>query len=183
MNIIWASHRKGYEASVKQMEKETGKEIGMPIEELRQFVLKGEYDIKVAPQFSLALTLADFESLHKIFFNMRWAFLKATHEHKFLSGDNPLFYDNPTHDPRSFYGVGLANKKIEVTFPISKDIAAFGSWEGPEGYIQAKNNTVKTINCRTVSSALKFVFSSDKSDDLRRFVTKYKGSSPKVIVS
>ncbi len=183
MSIIWASHKKGFEASVKKMEKETGKEIGMPIEELRQFTLKGEYDVKIDPQFSLALILGQFESLHKIFFNMRWAFLKATQEHKFLSGDNPLFYDDPTHDPNSFYGVGLANKNIEVTFPVSNDIAAYGSWKGPEGYIQAKNNTVRTINRRTVSAALKFVFSSDKSDTLKRFVTKYKGSSPKLLIS
>ncbi|MEK6691067.1 MAG: DUF4238 domain-containing protein [Nitrospirota bacterium] len=183
MNIIWASHRKGFEASVKKMEEETRKEIGIPIEELRQFALKGEYDIKISPQFSLALILGQFESLHEIFFNMRWAFLKATEEYKFLSGDNPLFYNDPTHDPTSFYGVGLANKNIEVTFPVSKDIAAYGSWKGPEGYIQAKNNTVRTINRRTVSAALKFVFSSEKSDTLKRFVTKYKGSSPKLLIS
>jgi len=180
--IVCASNREGFEAMMKRFEKDTGKKIDMPVEQVRKSILNGKYDIKADPQFSLAIALSNVRELTNIFFRMKWAFIKATEEYEFLTGDNPLFYCDPTRDRNSLYGVGLLNKNVEVTFPISKDLALFASWKGKEVYIQAKNKMVKDINRRTVLAALRFVFSSERSDGINKLVQRYKNSSPVIRV-
>ncbi|GFP32830.1 hypothetical protein HKBW3S42_01137 [Candidatus Hakubella thermalkaliphila] len=162
---------------IESFERDTGDRIDMPKKELQKFILDGQYDIKVNPQFSLGMvTLA--KDLAPIFYHMNWAFLEATDDYKFVTSDNPLFYFDPTHDARSFYGVGLLNKNIEVTFPLSKDLMFLGTWEKFDGYKQLNNRLVKEVNRGTVISALRFVFSSQYSDGLNRLVQKYKDSAP-----
>ena len=117
-----------------------------------------------------------------IFHAMKWTFIKATDSYKFLTSDNPIFYWDPTHDSKSFPGVGLLNKNIELTFPLTKDLALLSSWIGEVGYVKADNQMVKVINRRTVMSALRFVFASEKSNVLNKFVRKYINSGPKLVV-
>jgi hypothetical protein len=169
---------------IEKYEKDTGNKIGIPKEELREWMLNPDknYTIKTNPQHNLALALEFLQDFPKVFFGMRWAFLKATDQYKFLSGDNPLYYLDPTHNLRSFNGVGLFDKNIEVTLPLSKEMCAFGSWKHKEDYIQAKNQWIKNINRRTAIASLRFVFASERSESIKDFVMKYKGSSPKMRV-
>ena len=113
---------------------------------------------------------------------MKWRFIKATDDYKFMTGDNPLRYIDPAHNPHSFYGVGLANKNIEVTFPLSKDMAAFGGWERSAGYFQGNNQHVKHINRMTVIASRRFMFAHNKSENVDKFVKKYRGSHPVIKV-
>jgi len=180
-NQIWASYPAGFESMIEKFEKDTGNKIEMPVEELRKFVLEGQYDVKVDSQFSLAMILIA-KALAPIFYNMNWAFLEATEDYKFVTSDNPLSFFDPTRGPKFFYGVGLLNRNIEITFPISKDLMFLGTWKQSEGYKKFSNKLVKDMNRRTVISALRFVFASEYSDTLNRFVQKYKDSAPRVEV-
>jgi len=179
-----ASHKGNFEAMVKRYQEQTGNDLGMPIEEARQVYLNLDkhYKLKTNPQISLAMSLNHIKDYARLFFNMKWLFLRATTEYKFLSGDNPLYYFDPTHNPRSFYGVGLCNKNIEVTLPLSQDLCALGTWHGKEGYLQATNQLVKIANQKTVIASLRFVFSSEKSETINNFVKKYQDSAPKIRV-
>lgn len=183
ISLMMASHKRGFENSIRRFEQDTGTKINIPIEELRQFMLdETKYKIEINPQFSLAMAMSNLDTLTRIFFDMKWTFIKATNDYKFLSGDNPLYYCDPTHDPRSFYGVGLANKNVEVTLPLSREVALFASWRGFSGYVQGKNSHVKNINKRTILAASRFVFASEKSDIINGLVQKYIGSAPKIRV-
>lgn len=183
MNLMMASHKNGFASLIKRFEQDTGTKIGMPVEELRQFMLdESKYEIKANPQFSLAMAMSNSDKLTQVFYDMNWTFIKATDSFKFLSGDNPLHYLDPTHDPRSFYGVGLLNKNVEVTFPLSSDIALLASWVGKSSYVQGRNKHVKGINKRTILAASKFVFASAKSDILNKLVQKCINSTPKMRV-
>jgi len=177
-----ASHKKGIESSIRRSEQDTDTQIDMPIEELRQCMLDGsKYEIKVNPHFFLAMAMFNLDRL----FNMKWTFIKATSNYKFLSGDNPLYYCDPTHDPCSFYGVGLLNKNVQVTLPLSHEVALFASrpqkssYVQRSSYIQGKNAHVKDINKRTILAASRFVFASERSDIINRLVQKCIGSAPK----
>jgi len=182
INMILASHPTGFKSMIKKFERDTGSKIGMPIEDFQKFVLDGEYDVKVNSQFSLGMVTPSAKEFAPIFYRMNWAFLEATHDYKFVGSDNPLFFIDPTHDPRSFYGVGLLNKNVEVSFPISKDLMFLGTWQKLEGYKHCDNRLVKEMNRRTVISALRFVFSSQYSDGLHRLVQKHKDSAPRLEV-
>jgi hypothetical protein len=176
ISMLKASDIEGFKSMIKKFEKDKGSRIGAPTEELQEFILSGEFDIVVNPQFSLGM-LGLAKHFAPIFHAMNWAFLEAS-DYKFVTSDNPLFYYDPTYYPTSVHGVGLLSKNIEVTFPISKDLMLFASWNRPEGYEKLNNKMVKDSNCRTIISALRFVFAPLNSKDLNRTVQKYKNSSP-----
>ncbi|HHT9133944.1 MAG TPA: DUF4238 domain-containing protein [Candidatus Avalokitesvara rifleensis] len=177
---FWASNKAGFEASIRQFEKETGDRIGERVEEARQYFLNEGYKVKLHPQFGLRSTLIHLKELCTIFFGIRWEFIKASKEYRFLTGDNPLLYCDPTS--RKGLGVGLMNNNIEVSIPLSKDLLALGTWKGLEGYRDATNYEIKELNRRTVSAALRFVFSSERSEALKRFIAENRGSGPGWIV-
>jgi hypothetical protein len=179
VTLFMASHKKNFEQMVKRYEKDTGNKIEMPVEEFRQSILDTEkYTIGVDSQYAMGVAFKQMEKLVEIFFNMKWAYLKAIDGYKFFTGDNPLSYVDPTHNPQSFRGVGLLNKKIEVTLPLSKELCAFGTWDTKlkEGYLQIKKEMIKDLNRRTLMSSRRFVFTHFKSDSMDKFVKKYKGS-------
>lgn len=184
MQIMMASHKEHFETHIRNYEAKTGNKIDIPIEEMRQYILKGNYDIKVGnPEYSLGFTLRTAEELAAIFHQMKWAFFETSDDLYFLSSDNPLYYIDPTYKPGSFYGVGLLNKNIEVTFPISKSLMFLGTWEGPDGYLPATDKIRDMLNRRTIISAKDFVFAPENSIELSKLVQKYKGSAPKMKVS
>jgi hypothetical protein len=154
-------------------------------EEIRKYILDGEYSIKVKPIVSLYTGIPSILTFGEILFNMKWNFYVATEELHFLTCDNPVSVFDPTHDPKGRSGVGFLNKNVEITFPISKDLCAVGGWKLLKDfvYVQAKNQLIKQINYRTISSAHRFVYSHKQNEKLLDAVSKYKGSSPKMIVS
>lgn len=183
MHMMMAANKEHFEAHIRRFEAETGNKLDRPVEEMRQYILKGDYDVKVGnPEYSLSFALRSAEDLAAIFHQMHWAFFETSGDTYFLTSDNPLYYMDPTYKRGSFYGVGLLNKKIEVTFPISKNLMFLGTWEGPEGYLPSNQKTRDLLNRRTIISAQNFVFAPENSDVLKTLVQKYKGSSPKMTV-
>lgn len=183
MHMMSATDIERLKSMVESLERDTGNKIDTPIEEFQKFILNGRYGIKVNPQFGLG-ALALIKDIAPIFYRMKWTFLTATDDYKFVTSDNPVSWDVPIHDPTSFYGISLLDKNLELTFPISKDLAFFGTrLHIKEGYFRANNKLIKETNRRTVISALRFVYSSQKSEGLNRLVQKYKDSAPKMKVS
>ena len=182
MNMILASDPRSFEAMIEKFERDTGKKIGMSAEEFRKFMVEGRYDITATPQFGLGISALMAREFAPVFFKMKWAFWEATGDYKFVTSDNPLSYFDPTHDPKSFFGVGLLNKNVEVTFPISKDLMFLGMWKNFEGDKRLNNKSVKEMNRRTVISTLRFVFASQYSDELNKLVQKYRDSAPRTRV-
>jgi uncharacterized protein DUF4238 len=177
----YASNPDMFKSLVDKFERDAGNKVDILIKELREFELEGQYDIKVNPKFSLGMIglALDFAPIPE---NMKWAFFVATDDYKFVTSDNPLFYFDPTCDPSSLCGGGFLSKNVEVTFSISKDLAFLGTWKNgeDEDYVKVNNNRVRAINHRTVVSASRFIFSSQKSGGLNGLVQKYKYSAPRV---
>jgi hypothetical protein len=182
-NIFIASSKKKFEQLVEKYKRDTGEQTGMDIEDLRQWAKNpANYEVVVNKQHAIAMALALLEDLAKVFYQMKWTFFKATEDYKYMTGDNPLQYFDPTHDPNSPFGVGLANKNIQVSLPLSKEMCAFGTWEEKEGYFQANNRLVKNFNKMTVAASVKFTFADSKSSKIDRFVKGYRGSHPAIVV-
>ena len=160
-----ASNEQNFKEMVDSFEHDTGEKIG--------------YDIHVKPHVSLSMIFLGLE-LATIFNNMTWVFIKATDRFKLLTSDNPLYYDDPTHNHNVFFGVSLTDKNVEVGFPISSEVAFTGTWKKDlrEGFIQGNHELIKNINRRTVASALRYIYSSERTDGIARLVQKYKNSAP-----
>lgn len=181
ISMILALNSNNFKSYVEKVENDTGEKIGMPLDDLRKFILEGKYNVHVDPQHSLPLLILA-GNLAPIFCDMKWAFFKATDNDKFVTSDNPLFRVDPTYQEGLLSGMGLLNKNIEVTLPISKDLTFLGTWGKSEGYYQADNDFIKEVNRRTIISALRFVFASQNSNELNKLVQKYKNNAPKMKV-
>lgn len=182
INVSMSSNKENFQRMIRKFECDTGKQIDVDVEELRQWANNPDnYDVTVDKEYATGVALSLLKDFAKVFFKMKWAFLKANDEYKYVTGDNPLRYIDPTHNPNSFYGIGLVNQNIEVSLPLSKEICAFGSWKCIEGYKQAKSQHVKHLNKMTVTASVRFVFASTKSEILDKFVKKYKGSHPVMV--
>lgn len=144
-------------------------------------IVNGEYIIEINPEFSL-LTFVVAKELVPVFYGMDWSFWLATDDYKYITSDNPMIYDDPTHERKSIYGVGLLNKNIEVTFPVAKDLVFVGNWKKMNGYKKTNNKIVKAVNRRIAASAYRFVFASENSEGLNTLVQKYKDVKPSLEV-
>ena len=85
-------------------------------------------------------------------FSMTWRIIKADDSNRFLTSDNPVFFDK---------GLGLQHRLVEISFPLASNVALHGSWKGPqEGllFVQARPMFVKKINRRVASMAERFLF-------------------------
>ncbi|MFH2144830.1 MAG: DUF4238 domain-containing protein [Candidatus Omnitrophota bacterium] len=182
-SIHLASNRKAFESMIERYQQKTGQNISVDIEELRKSIINFDehFTITVETLASLQMIIPLMQDLASVFWRMKWVFLKTKGDHKFLTGDNPLSYGTPN----LIYPVGLGHVDIQVTLPLSKEIAAFGSWQLREDckYVQASNQDVKGINRNTVISAHRFVFASKKSETLKRLVKKYQNTAPKISIS
>jgi hypothetical protein len=88
---------------------------------------------------------------------MEWRFMHYEGEQFFLTSDNPLFY---------FESIGIGNEKSEVTFPLAKNLVLWAKWQMniPPGFHRARTQFVKGVNRRTISSAMKYIFSPIATD-------------------
>ena len=90
-------------------------------------------------------------------FQMTWRVVKSDMSSRFLTGDNPFFFDE---------GYGLKPPHGEFSFPFASDVALHGSWQPAKGrlvWIDAHLPHLKEINRRVVYGATRFVFYHEKA--------------------
>jgi hypothetical protein len=185
------------ERLAKQIEEESGEKLSATPQQVRDFILGDKYTIKVNPVVSLRVVFGLAPELLPILYYMRWKILTTTGDDLFLTSDNPVVYVDPTAEHRGFWGVGLMNRGLELTFPISPqkcllathDLAltqkldscstpaeagrVIASAQPKMSYEDALSVHVREINRRTVHAATRWVFSSTNGESLRRFIGKY----------
>lgn len=172
-----ASTPEGYKRSLEDYKNATGVDLTDEAEDLRSFILSGEFDLDVNPSLFLAMFMLHGHKLGEIIHQMNWIFVKATERFKFITSDNPVFLADPTYNPNNFYSSisGLGNRSIELTFPISSELALFASWDKnrKECFIPGNNNLIKDFNRRAVISARRFIYASGKKEGTSKLIKKY----------
>ena len=107
------------------------------------------------------------------FREMKWELILAPSKYNFITGDTPVSIYHPNYKAIRPYGVGLAFKDIEVTFPISKKHLVKLTWNGKDGYLQAQKNQVAEYNRRTIIMAKKYVFTSKTNPYLEKQIVQF----------
>lgn len=65
-----------------------------------------------------------------ILYDMKWGFMVREEDtDPFLTLDNPVVVLNPSLPPTSPWGPGLMQEDVEVTIPLSSDLALLASWQ------------------------------------------------------
>jgi Protein of unknown function (DUF4238) len=114
---------------------------------------------------------------------MRWMLFSASGNCRFVTGDAPVAYVDPTLRPQERRPVGLMHQNVELTFPLSKDMAILAHWTKAEDQFErVSNSTVKAINMRTIQNADRFVFGSERSEGMAKLVVKHHGQGLRIHV-
>ena len=65
---------------------------------------------------------------------------------RFITSDDPVTLFNPDLQWQRFYGPGLAQSGVELTMPVSPEIAVCMTWSNLRGYIQIPRWRVEELN-------------------------------------
>ncbi len=90
---------------------------------------------------------------------MSWQFLKAPAGIYFITGDHPVVHCNPEIE-HALFQIPLQDRSIEVTFPLSRTVCAFGKWSGQQGwYRSVDSEAVRIVNRRHLQAAGRYIYS------------------------
>ena len=159
-----AAYKESFEIMVKNVCEKEGIEI-IP-DKVREFCLGGNYDIEYPEESSLQFVLKLALDVAKIIYNMNWGFIHSPAGAYFITSDNPVFLADLLQNPDSPFGVGLLDRDIELTLPLTKEICFLGSWQNSIiGHFNFPHaGYIWEINRRTIISASKYIFSPYKND-------------------
>lgn len=133
--------------------------------------------------FSLAQSFHVAKDYFAKLLNLKWLFLFSSRDYKYVTSDNPIYFYSASGGgslPRDDFH----NDDIEVTLPLSKGVALIANRLNiHDSYGDAQTRQIKTLNKRTVMSAMEYVYSSINSDSLNNFVQKYKDIKPYMIMA
>lgn len=92
----------------------------------------------------------------------------------FITSDNPVALFHPNYEDLKPYGVGLAIKGVELTFPLnSNTLVVAGSHLKPGSY-SANYNQVNEFNRRTIIMAENYIFSNKINTELKNYINDLK---------
>lgn len=97
------------------------------------------------------------EAIVDLVYGMHWRFVCAVGGQFFVTTDNPAFF---------FECYGFGTEHSELTFPVSDELAIFGSWTcvTKNNRIVRRTQFVKEANRRLINEATRFVYYRSKAD-------------------
>ena len=125
-------------------------------------------NISASHELSLLLSLESSRTASKLFAQMKWSFLVSDAAF-FCTSDNPIYHDAaPSADTRQL-PVGLGDKDVEVFFPLTRHICAYGRWSSEKHslYVPISRIDVGRINHNTFLKAHRFIYSPLEPDKLQ----------------
>jgi hypothetical protein len=176
-----AANKESFHTDYKRFQQDTSDQSDVDPEELRQYILGDDYVLTVNPSAALGLSFGSMEVVSTCFRRMQWAFLYRKGRFTFITCDNPVFCCDPTIPPNTWHGVGLMNPGVEVSFPLSPDAVAFASYHPkPRRAQKVGPEVVRRFNQQTIDSAYRYIFASEKSEGLERFISRNNDDSRSV---
>lgn len=152
-----------WESQIRQM-KESGKEVNEEItyEDVKRFHESKEYDITVAREHHIHMEFVGIDAILPYLDGRNWLLIKATDESgPFITTDNPvnLTWKEPDKIP-PFYrnSPGYGMKSTQVYFPVSRNLALIGEFDGPEGTINGDKELLSALNSKMLMFTYKQVY-------------------------
>jgi len=111
------------------------------------------------------------KSVTPILLKMDMAILCSNNDQKFITSDNPcIWYDPEAYkNPPLFRSVGLINKFIEITIPISPDQCLLFNWQKIGGYLAIDSEGVIRMNQRQIAFTDKEFVAHENKTNLEWF--------------
>ena len=153
------------------MRKAVGELPADEIEELRKLALDPakHFEIRGTREHSLGHALRVAMKVVRLIHQMRWEFVVAKETCRFITGDTPVTWRNPSVRP---LGEGLGLKGTELSFPLSPSVCLVGTWIGKIGVSEASDARVQDLNRERVRQADRFVY-ADSEASAREALKEY----------
>ena len=152
-----------WESQMRQM-KESGGKVNEDItyEDIKRFHESKAYEITVRRERHIHMEFIGFEAILPYLDSRKWLLIKATNESgPFITTDNPinLMWNEPEKIP-PFYrnSPGFGMKNTQVYFPVSKNLALQGEFDGPEGVIDGNKELISALNSKMIIFTYKQVY-------------------------
>ncbi len=151
------------------------------IEEFMASLRRGEVDISANRGYIVTSFLRSLDMITAHFCQMKWGFLcgKST-DQAFLLSDNPLVLTDVSEGESR--PLGILNRNIEVTMPLSPTTVALARWDEGVGYGTIQSDYISTVNQRTIDQAQRYVYAPYRSEKLLARVVASQGRQAKTRV-
>ncbi len=164
-----------FEASIRAFRETLGIELSFSSKDLLDLPSSRGSILSLTHMFSIA-----FSFLPKLL-DLKWRFLFSNKGIGYITSDNPIYFYSQDSG-----GIGhddLLNDDIEMTIPLSKKVCLLAKRRDLQpGYGDAKNQSIKSINKRTLISAMARVYSDVRSDTLNNLVQNYQDERPHMVL-
>jgi hypothetical protein len=132
-----------------------------------------EFEMQASQGSGLLLSLQTVQDIVKIFRAMKWIFLCASLGKYFLTSDKPVCNWVPPKE-RKIYSGGFTDAKTRITFPLTKEICAFGTRGASTRplYNPMTADNVDLINFRTIMNSRQFVYGPVMDTNVKAVVEK-----------
>jgi Protein of unknown function (DUF4238) len=153
----------------KQWESQTGINIGN-YEEMRQFFLKGEYDVtQRSAGYNMSVAFESCEKVMDILLReYSYGIWYAPGEKLFMTCDNPIVTIRPMPDGKAFMGMGFGWKDTEVLFPLNKRACLIMSRHGTEEREVATDRRTDQVNNIIMHCAQKYLYAPKRYKRISR---------------
>lgn len=125
-------------------------------------VRETEFDITPNRDISLLKMLDRSDKFARYLARMNWEFLCAPPDRYFFTSDDPACCWALPENGRPFGAVGPADTDVEITFPLSRRICAFGRRKEPsfplQNYRRLSASGVDEINSRTIHNGWHYIY-------------------------
>lgn len=129
---------------------------------MKEFVDGDEYT-EIAREVQIALELSTIDQLLPYLLERKWTLVRARADAGgFVTSDHPvcLTWNDPARHG-GIYSPGFGLRGTEVLFPLTADLALFGSFEGEEDELDADILLVANCNTTIIAFAERQVFAAD----------------------
>lgn len=173
-HLALAGDKERFHKMCADVERKTGEPLGMGVEELRQYLLKGQYKIV---QTSTAYKLRTmFESAISVASEMKefgFEVLYAPTGRFFVTSDSPVFTLRPESKRGSVIGVGFGLSNVIVHFPLNKR-ACLRLRRGvePSGFYISERH-LDEINRLTMTTATRCLYSPEGNRRIARLFDQW----------
>jgi hypothetical protein len=117
----------------------------------------GKYKLAIPMQEAISTALGLAPAIASQLSRMGWMFAVTREPDWFVTSDHPFCILDSTKSPPT-EGVGLRSPNVEITLPLSRNIALIASWRHTgERWRLFGARMAEEVNCRTVRSASRFV--------------------------
>lgn len=150
----------------ERFQKDTGTAIDTTFEEMRAYVLKGDYKITTHRNMSLEMMLKLAPGFANLFYRLDWLFLCAPQAKTFVTADTPFsLFDSRRKEQRGplDIGVGLGTPGATKLIPLSATTCLSMHDVGSScSYVDATRELMRATNMQITYGATKFVIARDE---------------------